>query len=291
VHLLISVDDAWSEGDFLIYEESEPSQQNTVRFLVDGQELLAPQVPGYDVDSESMCALIQQAHKKKTALRIILQQGKLWQVKSRAMSLRIQEEEDVPLKDLLHHHDQRIAMREKWVLAVVLAHAALHCSNGPWLSEDWSKEHVSFFRDASGTSLDLRRPFLAVEFEDTRADGSASSTLFNTHSNPSLLSLGILLLEINKKKSIETMWSSDYLMDGQPNENTNLTTAMRLLQDDDGEWTDGYRTAVEACLEFSYPSLGVDECRKEMYEKIVYPLERDLENGFNIKPEDLELVY
>lgn len=172
---------------------------------------------------------------------------------------------------------------------MVLAHAVLHCTSGPWLSESWNKEHISFFRYDPAARPDVRHPFLKLQFAGAAADPVDSSLCL--HPNPRLLALGILLLEIHLEEPIESNWTDEDKTDGIPNENTNLTTALRLLEDLDGTVYEGYRAAIEACLKCDKEEYETLESRREIFEKIVSPLEAELEHGFHITPEKLHLTW
>ena len=244
-------------------------------------------LPGHDVDSESLCNLIQQAHNHNTALQVIFDNGKLWKTRPRRNSLRIEnKQKDITLKDFLDRSESHIALKEKRILAVVLAHAALHGSDGPWLCENWSKEHICFFRNGSSMEPDLVRPFLKVNFQDdnlTRAD-ARNLLMFSSWE-----SLGILLLEIYLAKAIESEWLDEDLTNGQPNAMTNLTTAWRLLEASEGELYEGYRSAISECLKPDMCCPETDNFRRKVYEKVVEPLEQELWHGFHLSPEDLDL--
>ena len=246
-----------------------------------------PKEPGRDIDSESFCNLIHQAHGQQSTLQIIFDQNKLWQIKSRKRSLALQKQKDVTLKELLNSPGRNIRLKEKWILAVTLAHAALHCSDGPWLCEDWSKEHVTFFSSNSSMEPDLNHPCLKVRFEDDSKDLNNAWSLFNPRSNTALLSLGILLLEIYLNDSIESKYTEEDLTEGKPNEFTNLTTALRLLRDAEGDLYEGYREAIQACLNCETQGIEAEKLRQKVWKEIVWPLEQELEHGFHIKPEDL----
>jgi hypothetical protein len=229
----------------------------------------------------------------------VFEDGKLFLNKSSNPCLRIEDQEDIPLKSLLQGNSRAWDLREKTILAVVLAHAAMHCSQGPWLRADWSKEHVSFFRKAKTDKKartdepDLSRPYLTVDFRDQSEAVQVENNIFLPPSNPALLSLGILLLEIDQGKKIESHWSPEDLSpSGLPNDHTNLTTALRLLENSDGKVYVGYQKAVKACLEWDAANCGNEntDISKRMYETIVEPLEKELEHGFGLLPEHLGLM-
>lgn len=248
--------------------------------------------PKPDIEPEALCEMFRKARERNAKLQLVFEDGKLSQAKSKSMCLQIRDQQDVPLASLLGNQNQVWTLQDKWVLAVILAHAALHCPAGSWLRADWSKEHVSFFRRGATQQADLSHPFLTLDFDNQPAGVSldGSDALFEPQ--PTLLSLGILLLEVIKGTAIETHHSPEDLIDGRPNEYTNLTTALRLLEKSNGDLFVGYRKAVKACLEWDTANgeLQHEEFARRMYEVIVEPLERELEHGFEISPDNLGLT-
>lgn len=197
------------------------------------------------------------------------------------------------LDNLLLNGGQEWSLKDRYTLAVVLAHAVLHCCGSPWLRTAWNKDHVSFFKKDSTQKPDLSRPFLAVDFEDHVAGDQQQNDLFAQHSNPMLLSLGILLLEVYNATRIESHWTAEDLTDGRhPNANTNLTAALRLLESSNGDVVLRYREAVKACLEWDSvdDSAGKEDWNLRLYEAIVRPLEQELKDGFGLTPERLQLI-
>ena len=261
--------------------------------MIDGKTestVPATKVMRQDIDEKPLCELIAQAHGHKSALQVIFDSGKLWQTQSRRKSLLTQKLQDVTLKDLLSDSTCRMQLREQRVLAVVLAHAILHCSDGPWLCQDWSKDHISFFRSDPDTDPDLGRPYLKVSFDEQSTATDNAVNLFNAHCNPTLLALGVLLLEVYLRSPIENSYVDEDLIDGEPNENTNLTTALRLLDNLDGDLYDGYKAAIQACLDCGAESFDSEDLRQKLYHDIVMPLEQELEHGFKLTPEMLPLA-
>ncbi|KAF2115387.1 hypothetical protein BDV96DRAFT_659646 [Lophiotrema nucula] len=276
---------SWQEST-IIDSGSDLRTRRTVRF--DAGESSPPLSPGRDIGSESLCTLLQQAQANRANLNIVYENGKLWQRRSSSGSLRLRSPKDVSLQDLLRSEGRTWSLRDKWILAVVLAHAVLHCSDSPWLAPNWSKEHVSFFKNDSTGEAMLGRPFLKVDFGSHSAGESEDAGLFMAHSNPALLSLGVMLLEVYLGKSIESQYLPEDLFDGNPNENTNLTTALRLLENADGDLVVGFRKAIKSCLDWDvHGPEDTGDLRKRLYTAIVEPLEDALEHGFDLKPETL----
>lgn len=67
---------------------------------------------------------------------------------------------------------------------------------------------------------------------------SDAADLSKAHTNPSLLTLGVLLPELYLRRSIESVDVEEDLTDGKPNKNVNLITALRLLDDPKGDIQD-----------------------------------------------------
>ncbi|KAK5457292.1 hypothetical protein LTS15_005073 [Exophiala xenobiotica] len=298
--LVVSVADVgdfgsyWQESTILITSEDNPSlSQPTVRFQVEEETTSAPLPmlsPKRDIETESLCNLIQRAHVEHSTLQIVFENGRLWQVRSRRNSLRIPRQKDITLKEFLSVPSSHIPLRERYILAVVLAHAALHGSGSSWLSEQWSKEHVSFFKKDDSVRPDLRRPFLKIELDTDAANSNQAKNLWKV--NSALESLGILLLEIASDNPIESKYAKEDLNDdGQPNQYTNVTTALRLLDELEYDVVEGYKAAISACLDAEMlSSENAEIFSRAVYDRIVLPLERELENGFHIRPEQFELV-
>ena len=166
----------------------------------------------------------------------------------------------------------------------------MHRSEGPWLHADLNKDEIFFFRKNNGQHPDVSRPFLAMDFTKLETEPDEEDDLFSIHSNPTLLSLGVLLLEITNGTLIENHWDTEDLTDGSTqNDSTNLTAALRLLRKSDGKVVIGLQKAVKACLEWDSMNDGRDDIDfpKRVYELIVEPLEDVLWHGFNIRPEQL----
>ncbi|CAN9219834.1 unnamed protein product [Alternaria alternata] len=289
----------WKETTFRVTESQEDqiSENNDgehhVRFA-GGQAppTSRPAPPGRNIESESLCNLLQRAQDPNISLQILFENGILWQQKAKRSRLQIRHQLDASLRSLLET-DQRwkhCDLRDKSILAVTLAHAVMHRSEGPWLHADLNKDEIFFFRKNNGQHPDVSRPFLAMDFTKLETEPDEEDDLFSIHSNPTLLSLGVLLLEITNGTLIENHWDTEDLTDGSTqNDSTNLTAALRLLRKSDGKVVIGLQKAVKACLEWDSMNDGRDDIDfpKRVYELIVEPLEDVLWHGFNIRPEQL----
>lgn len=254
----------------------------------------ASKSPRHYIDTESVCTLIKEAHKNNNSLELVFDGERLWQGRSSASQVILKPEIGIPLKTLLGDSESRMKLKERRALAVVLAHAILHYCESPWVSDDWNKEHVNFFATIKGP--DLMRPYLSTQFEPTSTSPVETSDNFYRHPNPALLSLGILLLELYLSKPIESLWEMDDTENGMEGINTNWITAEKLLDKMGDDLYEGYRNAIQACLKIDYvgveDSMSLDDegFRKLVFERVVIPLEDELNNGFHVTPADLGVL-
>ncbi|KAL3426805.1 hypothetical protein PVAG01_00314 [Phlyctema vagabunda] len=276
-----------------IVKEGRP----VVRFA-DKEEDVQPKsisrVPRHYIETEPVCELIKEAHKNNNSLELCFDGEKLWQARYHGSRILPKLEAGIPLKDLLGDSNSRLTLKEQRVLAVVLSHAILHYCESEWISDTWTKEHVNFFTTTNGP--DLMRPYLATQFQHHAESPQQNSTNIYSHPSPPLLSLGILLLEIYLSKPIESLWDPEDTDNGYEGVNTNWITAEKLLDKMGDDLYEGYRNAIGACLKIDYVgveltvSLDDAEFRELVYERVVIPLETELENGFRVTAGDLGVL-
>ena len=249
--------------------------------------------PDRNIESESLCDLLQRARAANTSLQILFENDMLWQQRAKRPDSQIRHQLDASLMSLLGDAEcwkESSKPRDRSILAVRLAHAVMHCSEGPWLRTDFDKKQIFFFREHGAQHPDVGRPLFALDFTHPQTTVDEDDNLFSVHSNPTILSLGILLLEINDGIKIEDHWAPEDLIDGLiPNESTNLTTALRLLKKLDGKLVIRSQKAVRACLEWDRFNDGREDedFVKRMYELIVEPLEDVLQHSWDVTPGQL----
>lgn len=172
---------------------------------------------------------------------------------------------------------------ERRRLALTFAYSLMQLHESPWLSGQWDKKRVHFFRMASGYP-DLERPFLSASF-DQFPQGPEPVYLDHFHRNSGILRLGILLIEVHNWKSLERFIDDSDLIDGQPTPNTELEVARRVLNTLKGDCFETYTSAIEACLSvpwvscMSRVSLDDPETWSGVYRDIVEPLEKEVNLG------------
>ena len=207
----------------------------------------------------------------------------LWQLPSQPRQLRVFESaEAVALQALLQGANE-LPLKEKRMLALILAYSLLQLCGSPWLSETFSKEQITFFFK-SADEPDYDRPYISTRFDEspTAAKGPDMNRL---HRNPSILSLGILLLELHKEKPIIAYRKPEDLINGtEVNVNTDYTVVdreVKKLKD----CSLGYQEAIQACLDMPWKPTGrisMDDpaTRNGVYEAIIRPLEDELKYLF-----------
>ena len=242
---------------------------------------------------EDICTLLEQAGQNNCCLRMLVDDEKLWHIKSQSKQLSfIESLPSVSLKHLLQT-STKLPLREKRILAVILANSLLQLCESPWFDKEWDTEDISFFYKATN-QIDFKRPYLSTYFQNHPKDDDAE-VMLRIHPNQSILALGILLLEIQLGKSIESQRSSEDLIDGKTvNVNTDLTTALRLLDDSVDDIYEDYRMAILACLNCNFVTadqaqdLDDAQFRQAVYDNIVAPLEQELYHGFRLNVRDLQ---
>lgn len=169
-------------------------------------------------------------------------------------------------------------IREKLLLANVLAHAIMQLYGSPWTNRQWTKERLCFvLRKNRDSSLKaLLELYLSAEL-DEQANTAGTGSIHAQHSHPRLLELGIMLLEIELGTPIEKLrQASDLGENSRPLANTNILVANRLVRSQELMRTFvDYKRAVMACL-------NANECvGKDLYyvrswikSNIVDPLEQ-----------------
>ncbi|KAF7591132.1 hypothetical protein BBP40_001906 [Aspergillus hancockii] len=239
---------------------------------------------------QSICELVEVARGHDICLQMLLDDQKLWQI--RPQSKRLNPGRNITLAAILRGSTE-LRLKEKRILAVTLAKAVLQLSEGPWLRTRCNPAQISFFETTQNV-INYERPYLSAQFKETTNNGDSVFDSQSIHAIPSLLSLGKLLLEIDRGRPIEP--SPLDLTDGKyPNANTELTATMRFFKEASEDFYIDYKRAIKACLEPTYlridqsEGLEDEEVRQLVYKHVVLPLETELYSGFKIKISGLDL--
>lgn len=247
----------------------------------------------------TMCAIIEDAQNHGSRLHMLVKKDELWPQRSLPTEYRnLEQQRTISLKTMLGGKGT-LTLAGKRILAVILANALLELFETPWLAKQWNTEHICFFHH-SGDQIEpcVTKPYLSTKFDEFQAENT-SQDIHRIHPIPSVLALGVLLLEIELGKPIESERHNDDLLNGQPNVNTDYTTADRLWRGLRDDVYEGYSSAIEACLNcnFIQHNVGAQQMdfddwnfRQTVHESIVKPLEKELSNGFKISVKDLDLM-
>lgn len=178
-------------------------------------------------------------------------------------------------------------------LAVNLASTLLQLHGTPWVQERWSKRDILFFAshsdgitDPRQRPVDIDHPLLNQRFSSTGSE--TPSTMPNlprpTHPNLSVLSLGIMLLELWFATPIEARRLPSDLADGQPNSSTDLAVAERWVKENSNRenMPAGYWRAVNSCVYCFFDpmprnkTLEDPDFREAIWQNVAVPLEMEL---------------
>lgn len=156
--------------------------------------------------------------------------------------------------------------------------------------KNWTAGNIHFCQTPNET-VDLGRPYLSANFPLPKDTGDLDDGKRDIveeeeeeeHVAPSLLAFGILLLELETGKSIDSFWTPGDLTNGKENSYSNISAASRLVEPSK-VWSanDGIRNAAEACINRTFlttdSEAGATELgfQQAVYLNIVAPIERDL---------------
>lgn len=253
----------------------------------------------------AICNLARNAREKRVTLELMFDNVELWQIRSQQMNENAGHGGDgdgMTLREILQQSikaQNRISLKDRRYLAVLLARSLLDFSESRWIRESWSKDDISFL------TADVKRPYLTTDFRilgsgqvEGHAQQQTGNSLLALHPCPALLDLGILLLELQEDVGfIDDRVANDGLVQGQVRESSNLLTAQQMLDEladhvEGGNGSD-YVAAVQACLDCDWTSeestafkLSNVEFRMWIYEHVVVPLERNLYQGWKVTVKD-----
>jgi hypothetical protein len=166
-------------------------------------------------------------------------------------------------------------------LSVMLAYSLFYLFGQPWAKDRWNRDNIVFFADDDLIPL---RPFLQVS-QKPPAHGSPDEQAYYRY--PEFLELGVMLLEIYFRKSLEAILNLD------PEIKTIDECFVAASEVYHSRKLDisqpGLRQAIQSCLSLA---VGAGFCgegneepdnetlRSSLFETVVQPLERDLEGAF-----------
>ncbi|KAI9162992.1 hypothetical protein HJFPF1_04587 [Paramyrothecium foliicola] len=156
-------------------------------------------------------------------------------------------------------------------------------SLGPdWISEDWSRKSLLIRSHGDANSLDdCSQPYIQHNsVHQTLHKPSPRSTLNREKARAALLTLGILLLELLFRDTLERQpFRAEFLSNGQPNEFTDFCTAWRWQAKVEEEFGNKIAGAITLCLkcEFDSPDLESRTFLGAVWAAVVKPIEEFLQ--------------
>jgi hypothetical protein len=169
--------------------------------------------------------------------------------------LQCREADATTLEELLQPPDNKnphggnlLSLKLRMILALRLASNLLQLSHTHWLQSAWSKEAVYFLLEegTGGTTgnyrADFGRPFVPLKFEEKKYLAEPER---NAEPKVALLELGILLLEIWHKMTLETRFS---LKTAPVGYYKRLALAFEWLDDTSDPLPELYDNAVSRCV-------------------------------------------
>jgi len=223
---------------------------------------------------------LQKAKGSHVRLHLLAEEQCIWLVNTtRATYSSAELKDTISLAEIATQNAEAITDRSKIVIAVILGHTLLHLYGTSWLRE-WNREKIVFIRNGDGVPL---KPFLISQHRVAIEDDDQDA-FFQLHQHPEILNLGIMLLELELKQSIESYLGSDY----ETSRNSSYFNAGKAFEKRQNSMYTNYRKAIESCLETHFGAdpnnpdedLEPEEFRRKIYLDIVKPLEDQLEGGF-----------
>jgi hypothetical protein len=266
-----------------------PQCQDTgVRIAVTGAPS-GPDKTGWKAIND-ICSAVEAANNDDKQIGLAIDEAKaLWETENPPGGISSFSNPSLSLEALFPvlapFANKKWLIRERLILAVISAYSALQLHESPWLQSGLSSnqlffsEHGAQFSAAAARAGNtLGQPYISSDVWGTPQTLPMTSQF---HRNTSLLSLGIVLLELHLNRSVQSS-------------NTDLAAlklqAMDLLQEhyDDYSMSPCYYEAVRFCL-FPKPDPSTrlikfsDQAFREIYYRnVILPLEEELHENFEI---------
>ncbi|KAH6656493.1 hypothetical protein BKA67DRAFT_687931 [Truncatella angustata] len=193
----------------------------------------------------------------------------------------------VTLDDILRCKDDSLATlvyTNKIRMVYAISYAVLQLSQTPWLSYAPSSKNIIFIRRAE--SIDYNQAFVTRDVLEPSQDPASNSggSPFVVRS-PTLLALGIILIEIMLQKPFEvlrksaTPWNEATVLDPR----LDIEAARKLAMRVGNEFGSTFGSAIQRCVDcnFNCENLSLDDevFRQEFYASVVALLEENVRNA------------
>ncbi|KAK6334643.1 hypothetical protein TWF718_010097 [Orbilia javanica] len=247
---------------------------------------------------QNLCHAIKRLQPRKRQLYLLSIGDSLHDLPNRRERLDTSQFPSKSLRGLIddghfsHFGKNKISLKERRILAVILAHLMLQLCDGPWIRETWDASNIYFlYNQSSPKAINLRQPYVDSSLSSAPsalATGSPKPSDTNTlHKYPLILDFARLLVEIQLGETLKPT-EEDYTP-GTVEETPDTAFFMidRIFHEISNDIYDDYRSAIDACLECDQflpeaTSFEQPQFRGLVYQNIVAPLEQELLKGFNI---------
>ncbi|KAF8417858.1 hypothetical protein EV426DRAFT_352996 [Tirmania nivea] len=188
----------------------------------------------------------------------------------------------VTLAELLYFPSP--SRKERLKLGVKLASSVLQLHKTQWLGERWSKHDIRFIisvETCTSRSPIIENPFLHQYFIPPNTSSTKNSIQLSiVPCNPSLFSLGIVLIELWHWKDLQCLQRSVSTDSSTGwDARTEFFTALQLAKELHDEAGENYGEAVRRCiqgLDTRETNLEQEGFKNKVYAEIVRPLEENL---------------
>ena len=180
----------------------------------------------------------------------------------------------VPLSDVLQNEATRylFTYRQRLQLAVIIATSVVHLYKTPFMKELPTAQSIILFQRQG--AVDYSRAFLKPE-QSCPAECSSGLAI----PTPKLLPLGVLLIELIKGQSLESLRTPNEILGGNLSALSDFITAQRLA-DEICQASSNYGSAVRRCLDVGFKAQACavedENFQHNFYSGIVALLEEDL---------------
>lgn len=231
---------------------SQPFGSSQVTLVVPESTSTGPEVTFV----EDICAAIEAARGGKQQVAFVLtanqQMGTI--PTDEKTLIPYHQADKITLKALLLSDNKLsylLPLRLRMLLALRLASNLLQLLQTQWLQSAWSKDVIYFLLRPTGEAnnasrdnlhIDFSRPFVSLTFDNSNASAPPQQ---NVDPKVVLLELGILLLEIWHKKTLETQFS---LNEAPAGYYERLALALKWLDDTNDPLPELYDKAVSHCV-------------------------------------------
>jgi hypothetical protein len=243
-------------------------------------------------------------------LEMVVENKKLYQMRPKQSYNKTQHTTLKSLEELLRRERMKIPTaigssesKDKLILSFILATSLLHLYSGEWLKGNWNNQNIYFMVNSRREgSLSLTKPYFRTRCTPGKyLSPKEVASLCNFHCYPSILALGIMLLEIALGTKLVDKGGEDECQE-EPDDryNADVLIALRVFED----WTKeserlvsrkiplGLKSAIQACLSpvrlpYTDPPPSEKHIRQYIFTDVVVPLGTALSETYLISPETL----